>query len=130
MKESSYHNPKMAVYCKEVRKLEDKFDSLKLNHIPRQLNEADDELAKMASGQELVLIGVFTVISISPRPATKRQGRLVTSHPPRAQGLGNHWFLLTPLAQASGLAPHNPHLTPRSWRSTKIQWGSLTRTQR
>jgi ribonuclease HI len=34
MKESSCHNPKMAVYCQEVRKLENMFDSLKLNHIP------------------------------------------------------------------------------------------------
>jgi ribonuclease HI len=50
MKESSCHNPKMAAYCQEVRKLEDKFDSLELNHIPRRLNEAADELANMASG--------------------------------------------------------------------------------
>ena len=34
MKESSYHNAKMAAYCQEVRQLEDKFDSLELNHIP------------------------------------------------------------------------------------------------
>jgi ribonuclease HI len=49
----------MATYCQEVRKLEDKFDSLKLNHIPRWLNEAADELAKMASDRQLVLAGVF-----------------------------------------------------------------------
>jgi hypothetical protein len=53
MKESSCHDPKMAVYCQEVCKLEDKFDSLKLSHIPRWLNEAADELAKMVSGREL-----------------------------------------------------------------------------
>jgi ribonuclease HI len=35
MKESSCHNSKMAAYCQEVRKLEDKFDNLKLNDIPR-----------------------------------------------------------------------------------------------
>jgi hypothetical protein len=34
MKDSSYHNPKMAAYCQEVHRLEDKFDGLKLNHIP------------------------------------------------------------------------------------------------
>ena len=50
MKESSYHNAKMAAYCREVRRLEDKFDGLKLNHIPRRLNEAADALAKAASG--------------------------------------------------------------------------------
>jgi hypothetical protein len=59
MKESSYHNPRMATYCQEVCKLEDKFDGLVLNHIPRWLNKAADELAKMASGQESVPIGIF-----------------------------------------------------------------------
>jgi hypothetical protein len=34
MKESSYLNPKMAVYYQEVRQLEDKFGGLELNHIP------------------------------------------------------------------------------------------------
>ena len=47
--ESSYHDAKMAAYCQEVRRLEDKFDGLKLNHIPRRLNEATDALAKAAS---------------------------------------------------------------------------------
>ena len=50
MKESSCHNAKMAAYCQEVHQLEDKFDSLELNHIPRRLNEAVDALAKAASG--------------------------------------------------------------------------------
>jgi ribonuclease HI len=34
MKESSCHNPKTVAYYQEVRKLEDKFDGLELNHIP------------------------------------------------------------------------------------------------
>ena len=59
MKESGYHDAKMAAYCQEVRRLEDKFDRLKLNHIPRRLNEAADALAKAASSQEPVLMGVF-----------------------------------------------------------------------
>jgi ribonuclease HI len=40
----------MAAYCQEMHKLEDKFDALELSHIPQWLNEAADELAKMASG--------------------------------------------------------------------------------
>ena len=59
MKESSCHNTKMATYCQEVRHLEDKFDGLKLNHIPRRLNEAADALAKAVSGQEPVPMSVF-----------------------------------------------------------------------
>ena len=49
MKESSYHNTKMATYYREVCQLEDKFDGLELNHIPRRLNEAANTLAKAAS---------------------------------------------------------------------------------
>ena len=59
MKESSYYNAKMAAYCREVHQLEDKFDGLELNHIPRHLNESADTLAKMASDQESVPMGVF-----------------------------------------------------------------------
>jgi ribonuclease HI len=59
MKESSYHNPKMATYCQEVHRLEDKFDGLELNHVPRWLNKAADELAKMASGREPVPTDIF-----------------------------------------------------------------------
>ena len=59
MKESSYHNAKMAMYCQEVRQLEDKFDGLNLNHIPRWLNKAANALAKMASGREPTPTGIF-----------------------------------------------------------------------
>ena len=59
MKESSYHDAKMATYSQEVRPLEDKFDGLELNHIPRCLKEAADALAKVVSSQEPMLIGVF-----------------------------------------------------------------------
>jgi hypothetical protein len=50
MKESSCHDPKMEAYCKAVRRLEDRFNGLKLNHIARKYNEAADELAKIVSG--------------------------------------------------------------------------------
>ena len=66
MKESSCHNSKMAAYGREVRQLEDKFDSLELNHIPRHLNEAADVLAKMASGRELVPMGVLASDQYKP----------------------------------------------------------------
>ena len=51
MKESSSHDAKMEAYYQEVRRLEDKFDALELNHIPRQLNEVADTLEKMASSR-------------------------------------------------------------------------------
>ncbi|XP_066374796.1 uncharacterized protein [Miscanthus floridulus] len=50
----------MAMYYREVYRLEDKFEGLKLNHIPRRLNEAANVLAKVASGRESIPTGVFT----------------------------------------------------------------------
>jgi hypothetical protein len=60
MKESSYHDPKMAAYYQVVHLLEGKFDGLELDHVARRFDEAADALAKLVSGQELVPTGVFT----------------------------------------------------------------------
>jgi len=59
MKESNCLDPKMEAYCKLVRRLEDKFDGLELNHIVRKYNEATDELAKMASARALIPPNIF-----------------------------------------------------------------------
>ena len=39
--------------------MEDKFDGLELNDIPRRLNEAANMLAKIASSREPVPTGIF-----------------------------------------------------------------------
>ena len=72
MKVLSYHDTKMAAYCQEVHWLEDKFDSLELNHIPRRLNKATNTLMKAASGRELVPMGVFT--SDQHKPSVRYEG--------------------------------------------------------
>jgi hypothetical protein len=59
LKSSSYRDPKMEAYYQEVRRLEDKFHGLELNHIARRYNEATDELAKIASGRTMVPPDVF-----------------------------------------------------------------------
>jgi ribonuclease HI len=59
MKSSSCRDPKMETYCQEVRRLEDKFYGLELNHIARRYNEAADELAKIASSRTTVPPYVF-----------------------------------------------------------------------
>src|SRR6185436_12325641 len=59
MKESSCHDPKMEAYCNAVRHLEDKFDGLKLNHVPHKYNKDADELAKIASGRTTVAPNIF-----------------------------------------------------------------------
>src|SRR6187455_571301 len=60
MKNSHCRDPKMEPYCDEVRRLEDKFYGLKLNHIARCYNETADELAKIASGRTTVPPDVFS----------------------------------------------------------------------
>jgi ribonuclease HI len=49
MKNSHCRDPKMEAYCDEVRRLEDKFYGLEVNHVARRYNETADELAKIAS---------------------------------------------------------------------------------
>jgi hypothetical protein len=60
LKNSHYRDRKMEAYCDEVRRLEDKFYGLELNHIARQYNETADELVKIALGQTTVPPDVFS----------------------------------------------------------------------
>jgi hypothetical protein len=60
MKNSHCRDPKMEAYCDEVRRLEDKFYGLELNHIAQRYNETADELAKIASGWTTVPPDVFS----------------------------------------------------------------------
>jgi hypothetical protein len=60
MKNSHCRDLKMEAYCDEVRRLEDKFYGLELNHIARRYNETADELAKIASGRTTVPPNVFS----------------------------------------------------------------------
>jgi hypothetical protein len=60
MKNSHCRDAKMEAYCDEVRRLEDKFYGLKLNHVARRYNKTADELAKIASGRTTVSPDVFS----------------------------------------------------------------------
>ena len=86
MKESSYHGAKMAAYCQEVQWLEDKFDGLELNHIPRRLNEAANALAKAASSRELIPTGVFA--SDQHKPSMRYEGSKRADDGPSDPALG------------------------------------------
>jgi len=74
MKESSCHDPKMEAYCNAVRRLEDKFDGLELNHVPLKYNEDADELAKIASGRTTVPPNIFA--RDITKPSTEFKDRL------------------------------------------------------
>jgi ribonuclease HI len=60
MKNSHCRDLKMEPNYDEVRRLEDKFYGLELNHVARRYNETADELAKIASGQTTVLPDVLS----------------------------------------------------------------------
>jgi ribonuclease HI len=60
IKNSHCHDRKMEAYCDEVRRLEDKFYGLELNHVARRYNETVDELAKIASRRTTVPPDVFS----------------------------------------------------------------------
>ena len=60
MKASNCHDPKMEAYCREVRRLEDKFHGLELVHVAQCYNEAADELAKIASTRGTVPPDAFS----------------------------------------------------------------------
>jgi ribonuclease HI len=60
MKNSHCRDRKMEAYCDEVRRLEDKFYGLELNHVAQRYNETADELAKIASGRTTVPSDVFS----------------------------------------------------------------------
>jgi ribonuclease HI len=60
MKNSHCRDPKMEAYCDEVRRLEDEFHGLELNHVARRYNETAGELAKIASGRTTVPPDVFS----------------------------------------------------------------------
>ena len=83
MKEFSCHDPKMDTYCKAVRRLEEKFEGLELNHVLRKYNEAADALAKMASKRATVPRMSLSVTSTSLPSTTKTTGARI--HPQAAQ---------------------------------------------
>ncbi|XP_039827572.1 uncharacterized protein LOC120689352 [Panicum virgatum] len=49
----------MRAYCNAVRRLEDKFDGIELNHVPCKYNEDADELARIVSGRTTVPPNIF-----------------------------------------------------------------------
>jgi ribonuclease HI len=60
MKNFHCHDRKKEAYYGEVRRLEDKFYGLELNHVARRYNETADELTKIASGRMMVPPDVFS----------------------------------------------------------------------
>jgi ribonuclease HI len=123
MNNSHCRDPKMEAYCDEVRRLEDKFFGLELNHIARRYNETADELAKIASGRTTVPLDVFSRDLHQPSVKTDD-----TPEPEKVSALPE-----APSAQPEApLAPEgealrveeerNGVLPNRDWQTTYLQY--------
>jgi hypothetical protein len=102
----------MEAYCDEVRRLEDKFYELELNHIARRYNETTDELAKIASGRTTVPPDVFSrdiyQPSIKLDDALEPEGTLAQSEVPSAA----EGEALRIEGEQNGVAPNQNWQTP------------------
>jgi hypothetical protein len=90
MKNSHCRDPKMEAYCDEVRRLEDKFYGLEVNHVARRYNETADELAKIASARTTVPTNVFSrdlhqpSVKTNDTPEPEKASAEAPSAPPEA----------------------------------------------
>src|SRR5215216_1935937 len=67
-----YQSPLMEAYVEEVRKLEERFDGLQTEHVPRKENSIADHLSKCAAQKLPVEPGIFVLHLTQPSvsPAT------------------------------------------------------------
>jgi ribonuclease HI len=123
MKSSHCHDPKMEAYYDEVRRLEDKFFGLELNHIARRYNETADELAKIASGRTTVPPDVFSrdlhqpSVKTDDTPEPEKVSALpeASSAPPEAPS--------APEGEALRVEEERNGVTPnRNWQTPYLQY--------
>jgi ribonuclease HI len=117
MKESSCHDPKMEAYCNAVHRLEDKFDGLELNHVPRKYNEDADELGKIASGRTTVPPNIFARDIAKPSVDFKDPAEPGPSNAGPPAGTPRR---TRPSPWTVTLRPP-PWTRPKQWRSTRPQ---------
>jgi ribonuclease HI len=136
MKNASCHDDKMEAYCKAVRALEDKFNGIELNHVPRRYNEEADELAKIASGRISVPPNVFSrdiaqpSITLEPHPSNNTERSGAPSNPASAEPMdedpSNEAYVLSLLeeygASEAEVMDVEPALVKADWRDKYIAW--------
>ncbi|XP_039812129.1 uncharacterized protein LOC120675105 [Panicum virgatum] len=119
----------MEAYCNTVRRLEDKFDGLELNHVPRKYNEDADELAKIASGRTTVPPNIFahdiskpTVEFKQPTEAGPSSAGPSDGNPP-ADGVGpmDTNFGTTSADEAEAMEVDEAPAS-RDWRVQYLEW--------
>jgi hypothetical protein len=123
MKNSHCRDPKMEAYCDEVRRMEDNFYGLELNHIARRYNETADELAKKASGRTMVPPDVFSrdlhqpsvKTDDTPEPKKASAQPEAASVPPEAPSAPEGEALRVE-EERNGVAPN------RDWQTPYLQY--------
>ena len=72
-----YQSPLMEAYVEEVRRLEERFDALQTEHVPRAENSIADHLSKCATQKHPVEPGTFVLHLFQPSvsPATMARKR-------------------------------------------------------
>jgi hypothetical protein len=75
----------MDAYCLVVRKLENKFYSLKFHHVVRNNNVVADVLSKLGSTRAQVLVGVFVLELHAPSIPEPAPMTTDPAHPPAGQ---------------------------------------------
>jgi ribonuclease HI len=116
MKNSHCCDSKMEAYCDEVRRQEDKFYGLELNHIARRYNETTDDLAKIASGRTTVPPDVF--FRDLHQPSVKTDD---TPEPEKASAQPE--APLAPEGEALRVEEERSGVTPnRNWQTPYLQY--------
>jgi hypothetical protein len=116
MKNSHYRDRKMEAYSDEVRRLEDKFYGLELNHIARRYNETVDELAKIASGQTTVPPDVFSRDIHQPSVKTDDTPEPEEASAQPEEALAAEGEALRVEGEWNGVAPN------QNWRTPYLQY--------
>jgi ribonuclease HI len=123
MKNSHCRDPKMEAYCDEVRRLEDNFYGVEVNHVARRYNETADELAKIASARTMVPPNVFSrdlhqpSVKTNDTPEPEKVSALpeVPSDQPEAPS--------TPEGEALRIEEERNGVTPnRNWQTPYLQY--------
>src|SRR5215216_6247027 len=80
-----YQSPLMEAYIKEVRRLEEHFDGLQTEHVPRAENSIADHMSKCAAQKLPVEPGTFvshlTQPSVSPATMARKRMKLDSGKP-------------------------------------------------
>ena len=79
----NYQSPLMEAYVDEVRKLEEHYDGLQMEHVPRSQNDIADGLSKCVALKLPVEPGIFvlrlTQPSVTPSTGQSKKSKLISS---------------------------------------------------